>query len=415
MALAKELEMVLGKSDTFLRAHLEKLLDWRENLTLSANKMKKLEAEIVKTKISLGLLTKETAKEFTLSDAIGKTDAELRTYRAQLIELSKDSSRTANELNKLKKEIEGVNKALGESVKIPKVDIKALAKSMEPEDLSKTYGIESTAELQKQLAELNKLATQKASDPVALKQVNAQLTTLKVRLGETLTATQRLNLAGYETDAQLQLQIRAWEDLLIEVEGNARAMEFVSSKISEIHDKMSETPPVTFFEQLKAAGLDMQGALESGFQNLLVDGFNGKLTSATEAFRSFAQTIVQQMAQIAAARIAAGIFGAMFGVGGGAAGMAGLMAGLSGKEGHADGIESVPYTGDYKLHSGEKVVPAYDAQKTSDAQPIIINNYVTSEAIARQMASKAGKGVINNVIVASAQGNQQVRGVMRNA
>ena len=407
---------VIGKRDSAIRAELRTMRKLRETVHLSANENVKWLEKEKKLLIELGELSKKEAKEFTLSDAIGKTDAELRAYRDQLIELSRDANTTANELGKLEKQIEGVNEKLGESVKSPKINIKAISEIMKPEDLMKTYGIESTSELTKKIADLNKAAIEQAGDPYALKQINAELDSLNIKLGTNLSLTEKLNLAGFETDEQIQKQIRAYQDLLGEVEDNARATEYLLSLLSEAQNKLSGSAPMTFFEQMKAAGLDMQGALESGFQNLLVDGFNGKLTSAKEAFRSFAQTIVQQMAQIAAARVAAGIFGAMFGVGGGAAGMAGLMAGLSGKDNsYADGIESVPYTGDYKLHSGEKVVPAYDAQKTSDAQPIIINNYVTDIAIAQSMASKSGKNVINNVIVASAQGNQQVRGIMRNA
>ena len=75
----------------------------------------------------------------------------------------------------------------------------------------------------------------------------------------------------------------------------------------------------------------------------------------------------------------------------------------------------MPYTGSYKLHAGEQVVPAYDASKNGQEKTIVINNYVTSEAVARAMADKPGRNVINNVIVSSTQQNMSVRGVMRNA
>jgi len=64
---------------------------------------------------------------------------------------------------------------------------------------------------------------------------------------------------------------------------------------------------------------------------------------------------------------------------------------------YQEGIDSVPYTGIYRLHEGEKVTPKYDAGK-SDTIELTIHNLITPEAIAMAMSSNEGEGVIVNVI-----------------
>jgi hypothetical protein len=82
--------------------------------------------------------------------------------------------------------------------------------------------------------------------------------------------------------------------------------------------------------------------------------------------------------------------------------------------GFAEGTDSIPTTGNYRLHEGEKVTPKYDVTKSSGATEITIHNLITPEAVAMAMSGQEGKGVIVNVINTDALRNGTTRRTIKN-
>jgi hypothetical protein len=161
---------------------------------------------------------------------------------------------------------------------------------------------------------------------------------------------------------------------------------------------------------------NMQSIFSNFFQNLL----KGDLDSAKEIFVEWGNFVLKVIsdviAQIVTAKIIAGIGGAFsFGtastgtsnISGSSFNTAGLSLGS-----HAEGIDSIPYTGIYRLHEGEKVTPKYDATKSEVIELTIINQ-ITPEAVATAMSGKEGKGVIVNMIDVDALRNGSSRRTIR--
>jgi hypothetical protein len=157
----------------------------------------------------------------------------------------------------------------------------------------------------------------------------------------------------------------------------------------------------------------MQNIFSNFFQNIM----KGEINSAKEIFVEFGNFVIKilveriyrninMIAKIITTKTLMGIAGAF---GGGFTGTSNsTTAGVGARMGYADGIDSVPYNGLYKLHAGEKVVPRYDATK-SQSQPITIYNAITPEAVASAMMSREGEGVIVNVINSNSLRNGVVR------
>ena len=99
--------------------------------------------------------------------------------------------------------------------------------------------------------------------------------------------------------------------------------------------------------------------------------------------------------------------------------ISGLGSAGGGAAGFATGIEDVPYTGYYKLHSGEKVVPRYDAMNAQDdaeggsGRPINIQNLIVPESVAMAMSSEVGRDTILNIIDMDSIEHGRVRKVVR--
>ncbi len=145
----------------------------------------------------------------------------------------------------------------------------------------------------------------------------------------------------------------------------------------------------------------MQSAFSNFFQNIL----KGQIDSAKEFFVEWGNFCLKIISDVIAQLITAQIIGAIFGIFGGGRGLFANIAGkvsnsaaaLNPTIGFAEGIESVPATGLYKLHTGEEVVPRYDAGNERTIE-LTIHNFITSEAVAMAMSGREGKGVILNVI-----------------
>jgi hypothetical protein len=146
----------------------------------------------------------------------------------------------------------------------------------------------------------------------------------------------------------------------------------------------------------------MTSSMQSSFSSFFDDVFHGQLKRGSEYFAQFGESVLSTISEIIARLITLGIIEAIVGIFTGGAGISNIAensfatSGLS-LAGHAEGIESTPYTGLYKLHEGEKVVPKYDANK-SELMPLTIYNMITPETIAAAMSGKEGSGVIVNVI-----------------
>lgn len=150
---------------------------------------------------------------------------------------------------------------------------------------------------------------------------------------------------------------------------------------------------------VKGLAQGMQTSLSNFFQGFL----KGEIRSAKQLFAEFGnfvlKIIADVMAQILAAKIMAGIqsLGSLFSNSGSFAFGGGLGGGSGAGGSFQEGTERIPYTGLYKLHSGEMVTPKYDANK-HEATKLTIYNMITPEAVAMAMRSKEGEGVIINAI-----------------
>lgn len=133
------------------------------------------------------------------------------------------------------------------------------------------------------------------------------------------------------------------------------------------------------------------------------DYFNGTKNFFVEWGNFVLKIISDVIAQIITAKIIAGI-GSIFSGAGAIATTATTGASyqmapvtMRGGLGYQEGIERVPYTGMYKLHADEQVVPKYDSGK-KESIALTLYNLITPEAVAQAMASKEGEGVIVNTI-----------------
>lgn len=129
-------------------------------------------------------------------------------------------------------------------------------------------------------------------------------------------------------------------------------------------------------------------AMTNFFSNLFFNVFTGQLRDIQQLFVDFGNEILRMLSQVFARiimfytiiRPLASFFGVPTSV-----------------LGFQEGTESVPNTGLYKLHAGEKVTPKYDTNK-HEATKLTIYNMITPEAVAMAMRSKEGEGVIVNAI-----------------
>jgi TP901 family phage tail tape measure protein len=156
------------------------------------------------------------------------------------------------------------------------------------------------------------------------------------------------------------------------------------------------------FERLTEFGKQAARNIEDAFGTFFYDAFKGQLKTAQDYFSAFGDAILQTLAQIAAYAALTGLFGSTkfgswLGWGSGGTAASAAPAGPGPIVTAQEGLEEVPYTGAYKLHSGEQVVPAYDAGKKRE-QAIEIHNYITPEAVAMAMSGREGEGVIVNII-----------------
>lgn len=159
----------------------------------------------------------------------------------------------------------------------------------------------------------------------------------------------------------------------------------------------------------------MQSSI-SGFLMNVRDYFNGSRDFFVEFGNFILKILADVIAQIITAKIIAGI-GTVFNFGAASVGSSNIAgssfntAGLS-LGSYAEGTDAIQYTGNYRLHEGEKVTPKYDANKSGTIE-VAIANHITPEAIATAMSGQEGKGVIVNTIDINALRNGSSRRTIR--
>lgn len=177
--------------------------------------------------------------------------------------------------------------------------------------------------------------------------------------------------------------------------------------------------------------------MQSIFSNFFQGFLKGEIRNAKQLFVEFGNFVLKILSDVIAQVIAAQIMTGMMNAAGGLFGMfGGLFSGMGGVNtltgssysiggqtiassahiggmggsylGMQEGTERIPYTGLYKLHSGEMVTPRYDANK-NQKEPLNIYNLITSEAVASAMAGKEGENVVINIINRNSLRNGMVR------
>lgn len=140
-------------------------------------------------------------------------------------------------------------------------------------------------------------------------------------------------------------------------------------------------------------------AMSRFFEDLFFNVFTGQLRDIQQVFIDFGNNILRILAQVFSRIIMfytiikplSGIFGVSTSV-----------------LGFQEGTDRIPYTGVYRLHEGEKVVPRYDSNR-EQAQRLTIYNMITPEAVAAAMSGKEGEGVIVNTINLNSLRNGVIR------
>ncbi len=136
------------------------------------------------------------------------------------------------------------------------------------------------------------------------------------------------------------------------------------------------------------------------FSDFFYNVFKGQLDDAMDVFAEFGNYILKTIAQIIAdiivLKIAAG-FGNLFAPTANIANMGKVLIAPAGYAGFAEGTDRVPYTGMYKVHEGEKVIPKYDASKEQVIQLEIVNLFGDDIVAASLQRRKSAAAIINVV------------------
>lgn len=149
------------------------------------------------------------------------------------------------------------------------------------------------------------------------------------------------------------------------------------------------------FDAMTEFGKRAAQNIQDAFGDFFYGAFKGQLDSAKELFASFGDAILQTLAQILARFVVVKSLTAM---------------GLGGLFGFAEGTDSVPYTGVYRLHEGEKVTPKYDATKNDNGNITIVNQ-ITTDFVNSAIASDPNTviNVINSDLLRSGQTRKTVK------
>lgn len=130
-------------------------------------------------------------------------------------------------------------------------------------------------------------------------------------------------------------------------------------------------------------------AMGTAFSDLFFNVFTAQFNNIKQVFADFGNTILRMLADILARVV---MYFAIIRP------MTAAFPALKPVFGLADGTNSVPFTGIYKLHAGEEVKPVKYTKDGGEGQSITIQNNIVSESVAAAMATQEGQKVIVNTI-----------------
>lgn len=280
------------------------------------------------------------------------------------------------------------------------------------------------------------------------------------KLRELSLESQALHDLGIQSDLEIQQKIIKLQELIRVFDGNKRIVRELNLELGELTRNLNEgldtrnfttkftegfregmiqvrNQALNMAETTKNAVVSIMSTVSDGIATAFVDIFTGA-QSAGEAIKELGRNIIRMLLETAArmainfafaqammalfpslaatsaaavasawapaaalvslATLGANSIPAITGIATAvtAAQFAALAGGIGG---HAEGIETVPYSGMYKLHQGEQVVPRWDATShRENSTQFEIYNFITPEAVALAMAQNPGKNVIINVI-----------------
>lgn len=195
----------------------------------------------------------------------------------------------------------------------------------------------------------------------------------------------------------------AWSGIIGHVKTKAQEIPTVWSEMlagmqKGIHDLQIQYN--NWGEFMKTKTMEIAQSMEQFFSNFFFDMMTNKFKGFKQTMIDLGQMVLRLIADIIARMLMAlAIKAALAPITGGASFLI---------PGFADGTEEVQSPGLYKLHGGEKITPKYDAGRP-DKQSLTIYNLISSEAVALAMQSKAGQGVIVNVVNANSLRNGVIR------
>lgn len=176
-------------------------------------------------------------------------------------------------------------------------------------------------------------------------------------------ATQEQRI-GVQRDASLLSELQARREIIAL---HQRTGEEVGALIPKMLELAAATGDPAALERVKQMEVQVKrlgvvvdetntrlaGAIESGLANALADVITGA-ASASEAFRAFANVVMQELARIAAQKLAAQLIGGMFGGFGAAAGAAVMHSGgiVGGGAGSRRAIPALAFSAAPRYHSG---------------------------------------------------------------
>lgn len=213
--------------------------------------------------------------------------------------------------------------------------------------------------------------------------------------------------------SQLQVMIEKYQALAAAGgAGSDAAQKFADTLTLSLKKAQAEIDPLA-----KA----INNSLEDSFSNAF-SGFLAGTKSAKDAFRDFANSVISNIADIAAKNLAKQIFGDT----GGSSGIGGLLSGLFGKTDNVQGVSGtapdvsnvvytpnalgldyVPYDG-YKatLHQGERVQTAREAAAGNRAPVVNITNNTPGQVSTSTNADGSLQVVIEQAVKASSARQQ---------
>ena len=365
-----------------------------------------------------------------LADEIKKLTGEVKTYGDRMSEagvITEDS---------IKKQIELTMELIPLAEKLGKArDVESLKRQLEELNITlnrtgeaaRNLGIDTTRSIEKQIEDLRQLRDARSDDALIVRQTSDEIRNLQEVLASTdsdtlvggFTAglreigeearnvgeTIRTSLVGAYHSVQTAFE-NAFAGV---VRGTMTAKQALLSLANSIIDSILKT----------VARMIWQATIGRLLATMATTASIAQATAITLAWTK-AATLVSIATYGSAAIVGAGAVIAALAantaiVAGFQAASAGAASGASAAGGLETGTNFVPYTGMYRLHKGEEVVPKpyVDRDVGGARDGMTIYNLVVEEAVARAMQGMAGRNTIINVIAGDAEDNGRTRKAIR--